>query len=87
MGYWEISSMAQDADLAARIRACAAQEIDGDPYSWQTENMLDLCASPGWGAAWSSALAAGNETPGRDPAVITDGMILSAVQAAAGAAS
>jgi hypothetical protein len=46
--------------------------------------MLDLAASPGWDQAWSSALAAGNETPGRDPGVITDGMILSGVQAIGG---
>jgi hypothetical protein len=82
MGYWEIAEMAQDLDLAARIQAAAAQEITDDrsPYAWQAENMLDLCASPGWDAAWSSAAAGGNEAPGRDPGVITDGMILSAVQ-------
>jgi hypothetical protein len=81
MGYYEIAAMAQDLDLSQRVQACAAQEIQGNPYTWQADNMLDLCASPGWDAAWSSALAAGNETPGRDPGVITDGMILSAVQA------
>jgi hypothetical protein len=32
-------------------------------------------------AAYASALAAGNPSPGGDPAVITDGMILSNVQA------
>lgn len=73
--------MAQNADLAARVQAAAAQELDVDPYSWQASNMLDLCASPGWDQAWSSAEAGGNQAPGRDPAVITDGMILSAVQA------
>jgi hypothetical protein len=81
MGYYEITQMSQDVDLAGRVQACAAQEIDDNPYSWQAEHMLDLCASPGWDAAWSSALAGGNETPGRDASVITDGMILSAVQA------
>jgi hypothetical protein len=62
------------------VQACAAQEVDANPYEWQAEHMLDLAASPGWDEAWSSALAAGNEAPGRDPAVISDGMILSAVQ-------
>jgi hypothetical protein len=83
MGYWEISEMAADQDLGARVRACAAQELAAgdDPYQWQGANMLDLCAQPGWDAAWSSALAGGNASPGRDPAVITDGMILSGVQA------
>ena len=32
-------------------------------------------------AEYASAIAAGNPDPGGDPAVITDGMILSAVQA------
>ena len=83
MGYWEISEMAADHDLTARVRACAAQEIpaDQDPYQWQAANMLDVCAQPGWDAAWSSAAAAGTADPGRDPGVITDGMILSGVQA------
>jgi hypothetical protein len=86
MGYWEISEMSQDIDLCARVQACAAQELpDADnPYVWQAEHMLDLAAQPGWDAAWSSALASGNEQPGRDPAVISDGMILSGVQAVAG---
>jgi hypothetical protein len=83
MGYWEVAKMAQDADLGARVQAAAAEELPDNPYQWQSENMLDLCASPGWDEAWSSALAGGNENPGRDPAVITDGMILSAVQAQA----
>jgi hypothetical protein len=81
MGYWEVAMMAQNSDLAARVQAAAAEELDDNPYQWQSENMLDLCASPGGDEAWSSAEAAGNESPGRDPAVITDGMILSAVQA------
>jgi hypothetical protein len=84
MGYYEIASMAQDNDLALRVQACAAQEIDGNPYAWQADHMLDLAASPGWDQAWTSALAAGTETPGRDPGVITDGMILSGVQAIGG---
>jgi len=74
--------MSRDPDLVARVQACAAQEVPGeDPYQWVAVNMLELCASPGWDAAWASALAAGNPSPGRDPAVISDAMILSAVQA------
>ncbi|WP_157992984.1 hypothetical protein [Leucobacter luti] len=40
-----------------------------------------MSAQPGWDAAYASALAAGNEEPGADPGVITDGMILAAVRA------
>jgi hypothetical protein len=82
MGYFEIATMGQDADLNNRMAACSAQEQPAvEPYGWVTVHSLQLTAQPGWDAAWSSALAGGNETPGRDPAVITDGMILSAVQA------
>jgi hypothetical protein len=45
--------------------------------------MLIVAASPGWSEAWAAAGAADPpiEFPGRDAGVITDGMILSAVQA------
>lgn len=82
MGYYAIAQMSQDADLTARESACAAQEVPGvDPYGWTIARTLTLASQPGWDAAWSSALAGGNEHPGRDESVITDGMILAAVQA------
>ncbi len=84
MTYWDISEMSRSTSLTNREQAAAAQEIaDTDPYEWVAQNVLRLAAEPGWAAAWASALAAGNPDPGRDPAVITDGMILSAVQALA----
>jgi hypothetical protein len=83
MTYWDISTMARSTDLTAREQAAAAQELAGDPYQWVQDNALRLAAQPGWAEAWASALAAENPNPGRDPAVITDGMILSAVQALA----
>ena len=85
MGYFEVSEMSGDPDLTARVRACAAQESTRDPYQWTAANMLEVCSAPGWDAAWTSALAAGVPTPGRDPAVISDAMILSAVQPLIGA--
>jgi hypothetical protein len=89
MSYWTVSEMALDNDLTRREAACYAQEpaAAGDAQSWALENGLALAASPGWDAAWASALAAGNPAPGRDEAVITDGMILSAVQALIGGAA
>jgi hypothetical protein len=39
-----------------------------------------LAATPGWAEAWESAVAGGIVSPGSDPGVITDGMILAAVQ-------
>jgi hypothetical protein len=83
MAYWDIATMSADTDLTARVSASAAQEGKPDPRNWAADNMLVLAASPGWSEAWASALAGGNEAPGRDPAVITDGMILAAVQASA----
>ena len=81
MGYYDIATMSADLDLTSRIAACAAQEGIADPRQWATDNALTLAASPGWADAWASAIAGGNESPGRDDAVITDAMILSAVQA------
>ena len=77
MSYWDISQMAQDGDLNARVNACMAQEAPNVAGF----NMLIICASPGWDAAWASAIAGNVPNPGRDPGVISDGMILSAVQA------
>ena len=81
MSYWDIAEMTADGDLQRRAQAAAAQEQDGDPFAWAAENMIHLAASPGWDAAWASAVAAGLPRPGKDPGVITDGMILSGVQA------
>jgi hypothetical protein len=81
VSYWDISQMAADPDLYARCSACAAQENKPDPRNWASENMLTLAASPGWWEAWASAVANEVDRPGKDAGVISDGMILSAVQA------
>jgi hypothetical protein len=81
MSYWDISQMSNDLDLTSRAAACAAQEGIDDPRNWAADHMLTLAAEPGWADAWASAIAGGNESPGRDGAVITDSMVLSAVQA------
>jgi hypothetical protein len=87
MSYWDISSMAGDVDLQSRVAACAAQEQhDMDPQTWMYGHMLEVCAAPGWGDAWASAVAGGVPDPGRDPAVIADGQILASVQTVAGGA-
>ena len=81
MSYWDIAEMSGSPTLQRRVSAAAAQEQDGEPVQWMTDHMLRLAAEPGWAEAWASAVAAGNEDPGRDAAVISDGMILSGVQA------
>jgi hypothetical protein len=86
MSYQSIARAASDAALRQRIAACVAEQghagdtlqtgalATADAIQWQ------VCAEPGWGDAWDSALASGNLAPGSDPAVISDEMILSAVQ-------
>lgn len=84
MAYWDVAQMSHDPDLQERVQACAAQEQDADPYAWAAEHMLALAAQPGWSEAWASAVAGGVPNPGRDQAVISDGMVLSGVQAVLG---
>jgi hypothetical protein len=81
MSYLTVSRIAADPFMRLRCGACAAVEGIPDPENWAFRNSLLLASQPGWSEAWDSALAAGNEQPGADEAVITDGMILAAVQA------
>ena len=80
MSYNTIATMAQDYDLQRRIIACAATEGKADPMVWAPAHMWTLAATPGWDEAYSSAIAGGISTPGKSETVITDAMILSAVQ-------
>jgi hypothetical protein len=82
MSYNTIAEIAADNELFPRLVACAAVEKKSKPYSeWTEENRWDLAASPGWAEAWEYAK---NQPPGApigsNPAVITDGMILAAIQ-------
>lgn len=81
MSYKTQATLANDSLLFNRITACAALEDISDPVTWSYNNKWLFSAQPGWSAAYAYALAAkpGSE-PGNDEAVITDGMILSAVQ-------
>jgi hypothetical protein len=81
VSYLTVSRIAADPFMRLRCSACAAVERITDPENWAFKNSLLLAAQPGWSEAWESAEAAGNEEPGADAAVITDGMILAAVQA------
>lgn len=79
MSYLTIAQCVDDADVVNRVRSCVAQEgrdvstIDANLF-WKVAGAADI------EAAYASALAANNPRPGADPAVITDQMILSAVQ-------
>ena len=87
MSYLAIAQMQQHPGLRQRITACCAQEGAADPEQTMNDIMWTVCASAGWDEAWDYAVAlaiqAGPQNatdPGMDPAVITDAMILSAVQ-------
>jgi hypothetical protein len=95
--YLSIAAIAGDQFMTERLNAAVTQQdylgsIDvgtygNNPYNltqWVNDYRYVWASSPGWGAAWDSALAAHPDDPeyepGKDPAVITDGMILSTVQ-------
>lgn len=87
MGYSDVAALAADNDFALRTTACYASETladdSTDPPSWQAAHSWDMAAQPGFGDAYASALAADPpvQRPGNDPSVISDAMILGAVQA------
>lgn len=82
MAFSDIAAAAQDSDLKQRVAACIAGQTTGpdQPQALAGLHMWRICAEPGWGEAYASAVAAGKDRPGLDPAVITDAMILAACQ-------
>ena len=82
MTYAISNQIANDPDLYARITAAAAEEGASSPeYTTSSFLRWPVAIADDVVAAYASALAAGNPSPGGDEAVITDQMILSVVQA------
>ena len=81
MSYYDSWELANNQDFLARCGICAEQE--GLGYDWGVEHRFAIASAPGFGEAWASAKVGLIGEPGRNPAVISDGMILSAVQAEA----
>ena len=84
MSYLTQAHIAGNSAMYERVAQCAATEGFADPSGWASANARTWAASPGWDTAWESALVAHPQPdydPGADEAVITDGMILSEVQA------
>jgi hypothetical protein len=93
--YLSIAAIATDEFMTERMYACVSQQQHlgnitinlpnvSSPFNaqeWVNMNRYVWASSPSWGEKWSSALASGNENPGKDEAVITDVDILSTVQA------
>lgn len=81
MSYKTVADMAESFSLNRRLNAGAAKESIENPTQWVNLYRWEIASQPGWDAAWDSAVAGGVTDPGADEAVITDGMILSGVQA------
>ena len=85
MSFNSVAALAVDPDFKARVAACYATEEDATsgitPNTWTDLYQWNIASAPGFGDAYAYAVANGNERPGYDEAVITDAMILSAVQA------
>jgi hypothetical protein len=93
MSYNTLDAATHDDALQARVVAAVAQEAYENPAYADNAFGGAVRSSPTAGAVllwpvaiateaeYASALAAGNPNPGGDEAVVSDGMILSAIQA------
>jgi hypothetical protein len=81
MSYNTITQCASDQAFVSRVTGAAAQEGAFDPYTASNHLRWPIAGAQDVEAAYASALAANNPNPGGDESVITDGMILSNVQA------
>ena len=81
MSFATINRCANDQALQGRVTACAAGEIGGSPVDVTANLIWLVAAASDVEAAYAFALASDNPNPGGDEGVITDQMILSAVQA------
>jgi hypothetical protein len=81
MSYATIDRCANDQAFQGRLTAACAQEGATAPPTTMYAIVWAVSAHTDIEAAYASALAADNPKPGGDETVITDGMILAAVQA------
>ena len=83
MSYLTHARIVYSPALRGRVTACAAREGVSDPPRWVAAVIWNLVGDD-WIAAWDSYLAAHPQSDeddiGEHPDVITDQMILSAVQ-------
>lgn len=81
MAFSDIALLNSDSDFIQRTRACAATEGEADPVGWAQDHQWQMSATPGFGDKYATAVLNGIVRPGNDQSVISDGDILSAVQA------
>lgn len=93
VAYIDVFALSGDPDFLGRCSACFASElvaqgipVGEEPGTWTNFNRWALAAQPGFGAAIESARLADPPVlnPAANPAVISDAMILAAVQAIRG---
>jgi len=93
MSFNSLTQASQDPGLNSRTIACVQQQAHQNPALADTDYAAIVVANPAEGirmvwpvalnteAEYASALANGVPNPGSDESVITDAMILAAVQA------
>lgn len=94
MSYLTQNEISQNAAMTNRVAQAATAEdlgaFDSGADSWASTYRREWASAPGWDAAWESAKVSHPDDgdpstppydPGMDEAVITDGQILSQVQA------
>lgn len=79
MSYLTIAQCVADAAINDRVNACVAQE-GGDLNAKPAMLVWEVASKSDIETAYAYALSVDNPAPGSDETVITDQMILSAVQ-------
>jgi hypothetical protein len=78
---WYQSQLAEDDDFLLRVSACVSvEDPEAEPTVWASTYRWVMAAAPGFADAYTSAILNDHAHPGRADDVITDGMILAAVQ-------
>jgi hypothetical protein len=80
MSYSTVATCVDDYEMQNRVKACFAEQ-GGSPTAVPPDLFWTVAGADDIEAAYASAIAADNPHPGSDPAVVTDQMILSVVQA------
>ena len=86
MSYTAIAQAAQDSDLRLRIAACLSSEGHLNPHPLTGADAIQwaVAGQSGISDAYSYAVDSNVTRPGKDPAVITDAALKTAVLAALG---
>ena len=79
MSYATIAKCVNDNEFTQRVVACFSQE-GGNPNNMPNDLLWDVAGKSDIEQAYGYALETANPSPGGDETVITDQMILSAVQ-------